>query len=81
MAESFLAMGEKAVGLAHHEHEQSRKLVASFEAPFKVRACVRARRMAAQSAPRGALPFKVHAYIEVGRASCPGEGVGRWLGL
>ena len=36
LAESFLAMGDKAVGLAHHEHEQSRKLVASFEAPFKV---------------------------------------------
>jgi len=31
-----MAMGEKAVGLAHHEHEQARKLVASFEAPFKV---------------------------------------------
>lgn len=36
LAESFMAMGEKAVGLAHHEHEQARKLVASFEAPFKV---------------------------------------------
>ncbi len=37
LAETFQATGERAASLAQHQHEQARTLVASFEAPFKVR--------------------------------------------